>query len=73
VRESLRTDVGVLERHVEEQRTQLGSTLAELQQILDDPVGVPHGARAPLDDPELPDFSDLDDEAASEEAGTCGR
>lgn len=59
VRESLRTDVNVLERHVEEQRTQLGSTLAELQQILDDPSGFRLAPAPALNDPALPDFSDL--------------
>jgi DivIVA domain-containing protein len=59
VRESLRSDVNVLERHVEEQRTQLGSTLAELQQILDDPSGFRMAPAPALNDPALPDFSDL--------------
>lgn len=61
VRESLRSDVSVLERHVEEQRTQLGSTLAELQQILDDPSGFRLAPPPALSDHELPDFSDLDE------------
>lgn len=61
LRESLRSDVSVLERHVEEQRSQLGSTLAELQQILDDPSGFRLAPAPALNDPELPDFSDLDE------------
>ncbi|WP_426572599.1 DivIVA domain-containing protein [Aquihabitans sp. McL0605] len=60
IRESLRSDVNVLERHVEEQRSQLGSTLAELQQILDDPSGFRMAPAPALADPQLPDFSDLD-------------
>lgn len=64
LREGLRTDVGVLERHVEEQRSQLGSTLAELQQILDDPSGFRMAPPPALSDAELPDFSDLDEPAA---------
>lgn len=61
MRESLRSDVNVLERHVEEQRSQLGSTLAELQQILDDPSGFRMAPPPPLNDPDLPDFTDLTD------------
>ncbi|MGN6694059.1 MAG: DivIVA domain-containing protein [Aquihabitans sp.] len=61
LRESLRSDVSVLERHVEEQRSQLGSTLAELHQILDDPSGFRLAPAPALNDPELPDFSDLDE------------
>ncbi|MCU1369271.1 MAG: hypothetical protein JWO77_465 [Ilumatobacteraceae bacterium] len=61
LRESLRSDVSVLERHVEEQRSQLGSTLAELHQILDDPSGFRLAPAPALADPELPDFSDLDE------------
>lgn len=59
LRETLRSDVSVLERHVEEQRSQLGSTLAELQQILDDPSGFRMAPAPALADPDLPDFSDL--------------
>jgi DivIVA domain-containing protein len=59
IREALRSDVNVLERHVEEQRSQLGSTLAELHQILDDPSGFRLAPAPALADPELPDFSDL--------------
>lgn len=65
LREGLRTDVGVLERHVEEQRSQLGSTLAELQQILDDPSGFRMAPPPALVDAELPDFSDLAEPAAA--------
>lgn len=59
LRESLRADVNILERHVEEQRSQLGSTLAELQQILDDPSGFRMAPVPALAEPDLPDFSDL--------------
>jgi DivIVA domain-containing protein len=59
VREALRSDVNVLERHVEEQRSQLGSTLAELQQILDDPSGFRMAPPPALVDPEVPDLSDV--------------
>ncbi|MBI2708286.1 MAG: DivIVA domain-containing protein [Actinobacteria bacterium] len=38
LRESLRGDVTILERHVEEQRLGLRSSLAELQRLLDDPA-----------------------------------
>jgi cell division septum initiation protein DivIVA len=59
VREMLRADVSILERHVEEQRSQLGSTLAELQQILDDPSGFRMAPAPALAEPDLPDFADL--------------
>jgi DivIVA domain-containing protein len=65
VRESLRADVNILERHVEEQRSQLGSTLAELQQILDDPSGFRMAPVPALAEPDLPDFSDLAEPAPS--------
>ena len=64
VREALRSDVSVLERHVEEQRSQLGSTLAELHQILDDPSGFRMAPAPALADPAVPDFSDLDEPEA---------
>lgn len=53
VRESMRTDIGLLERHVEEQRNQLRSSVGELQRLLDDPAGF-HLAPAPetTDSPE---------------------
>lgn len=37
IRESMRGDVSVLERHLEEQRLQLRSSFQELQRLLDDP------------------------------------
>ncbi len=37
VREALRNDVIILERHIEEQRVQLRSSVAELERLLDDP------------------------------------
>lgn len=61
IRESLRTDIGLLERHVEEQRSQLRSTVGELQRLLEDPKGfrlAPTPAvsevRVPEDEPEPP-------------------
>ena len=68
VRERLRSDANVLERHVEEQRSQLGSTLAELQQILDDPSGFRMAPAPALADPVLPDFADLAEPEAEPEA-----
>ncbi|MCB1040071.1 MAG: DivIVA domain-containing protein [Acidimicrobiales bacterium] len=67
IREDLRGDVGILERHVEEQRSQLGSTIAELQQILDDPSGFRMAPEPALSDPALPDFSDLTEATAVSE------
>jgi hypothetical protein len=57
IREALRTDVTVLERHVEEQRAQLRSSVAELQRLLDDPVGFRMAPAPALLDPEVPDFA----------------
>jgi len=70
VRESLRTDVGLLERHVEEQRNQLRSTLGELQRLLDDPSGFRLAPSPALLDPEVPepDATPLVDGAAPEAA-----
>ncbi|MCU1496518.1 MAG: hypothetical protein JWM47_471 [Acidimicrobiales bacterium] len=56
-REALRTDVTVLERHVEEQRSQLGSTIGELQRLLDDPAGFRLAPAPALIDPEIPAFA----------------
>lgn len=54
-REALRSDVGVLERHVEEQRNQLRSTVNELQRLLDDPAGFRLAPTPALLDPEIPE------------------
>lgn len=54
LREALRTDVGLLERHVEEQRNQLRSTLGELQRLLDDPSGFRLAPTPALADPAVP-------------------
>ncbi len=56
-REALRSDVTVLERHVEEQRSQLGVAVGELQRLLDDPAGLRVAPTPALLDPELPDFT----------------
>lgn len=55
-REALRSDVTVLERHVEEQRNQLRSSVGELQRLLDDPAGFRLAPTPVLLDPELPDL-----------------
>jgi DivIVA domain-containing protein len=76
-RESLRSDVTLLERHVEEQRSQLSSTISELHRLLDDPSGFRLAPAPALAEPQLPDFSDLDEpeavaepEPAAEETDT---
>ncbi len=56
-RDALRSDVTVLEGHVEKQRSQLGGTVAELQRLLDDPAGFRLAPIPALLDPELPDFT----------------
>lgn len=59
VREALRTDVGVLERHVEEQRNQLRSTVGELQRLLEDPNGFRLAPTPALLDPDVPSFEQV--------------
>lgn len=56
VREALRSDVGVLERHVEEQRNQVRSSVGELQRLLEDPKGFRTAPTPALLDPEVPDL-----------------
>lgn len=70
VREAMRSDVTVLERHVEEQRNQLRSTVGELQRLLDDPAGFRMAPAPALLDPAVPDFSGPSGEApAAAETG----
>ncbi len=57
VREALRTDAALLERHVQEQRTQLRNAIGELQRLLDDPAGFRLPPQPDLADPEVPDLS----------------
>ena len=57
IREALRTDVTMLERHVDEQRNQLRSTVGELQRLLDDPAGFRLAPAPALLDPAVPDLS----------------
>lgn len=54
-REALRSDVTVLDRHVEGQRSQLANAVAELQRLLDDPAGFRLAPTPALLNPELPD------------------
>jgi DivIVA domain-containing protein len=54
IRESLRSDVTVLERHVTEQRDQLRSSVGELQRVLDDPAGFRLAPTPALLDPDIP-------------------
>jgi DivIVA domain-containing protein len=48
IRESMRGDVSVLERHLEEQRLQLRSSFQELQRLLDDPTSFRIAPTPPL-------------------------
>lgn len=48
IRESMRGDVSVLERHLEEQRLQLRSSFQELQRLLDDPTSFRISPTPPL-------------------------
>lgn len=54
IREALRSDVTVLERHVTEQRDQLRSSVGELQRVLDDPAGFRLAPSPALLDPDIP-------------------
>lgn len=56
VRESLRSDVEVLERHVEDQRSRLGSSIAELQRLVDDPATFRLAPTPDLIDPDVPEL-----------------
>ena len=56
-RDGLRGDVSLLESHVEEQRSQLRSTVAELQRLLDDPAVFRLAPSPALHDPEIPEFA----------------
>jgi cell division initiation protein len=46
-RDSVRADIGALERHLDEQRLRLRGAVADLQRLLDDPAGL-RGLPAPL-------------------------
>ncbi len=54
IREALRSDVTVLDRHVTEQRDQLRSSVGELQRVLDDPAGFRLAPTPALLDPDIP-------------------
>ncbi|MEO6629744.1 MAG: DivIVA domain-containing protein, partial [Aquihabitans sp.] len=56
-RDGLRGDVSLLESHVEEQRSQLRSTVAELQRLLDDPAVFRLAPSPALHDPQIPEFA----------------
>lgn len=56
VREALRSDVEVLERHVAEQRGRLGSSIAELQRLVDDPASFRLAPTPDLIDPDVPEL-----------------
>lgn len=56
VREALRSDMTVLDRHVEEQRNQVRSTVGELQRLLEDPKGFRTAPMPALLEPEVPDL-----------------
>lgn len=58
-RDNLRTDVSVLEGHVEEQRLQLRSTVAELQRLLDDPATFRLAPAPEVREVEIPGADDL--------------
>ena len=55
-REDLRSDANVIDRHVEEQRQQLRSALAELQRLIDDPQGLKLSPPPPKRQIDVPPF-----------------
>jgi DivIVA domain-containing protein len=65
-RDSLRADHGILERHLEEQRLRLRSSISELQRLLDDPARLRVANPPELSGAGRPDF--LDEPAAPEAA-----
>lgn len=56
-REALRSDAHILERHVDAQRDKVGSAIAELQRLLDDPDAI-RLSPAPEVEAEVPEFHD---------------
>ena len=65
-RDGLRGDVSLLESHVEEQRAQLRSTVAELQRLLDDPAVFRLAPSPALHDPEIPEFAPVEPKPRAE-------
>jgi len=65
VRDGLRADVSTLEGHVEEQRLQLRSTVAELQRLLEDPAAFRVAPAPAVRDVQLPGLGDDSSESAS--------
>jgi DivIVA domain-containing protein len=55
-RDSLRADQGILERHLDEQRLRLRSSIGELQRLLDDPGRLRAGTAPELSGATRPDF-----------------
>jgi len=77
VRETLGADIAALERHLEEQRGRLSSSIGDLQRLLDDPAGFRVGPAPVLVDPAVPDLSVEGPEpdagaATGEERGSAG-
>jgi cell division initiation protein len=66
VRDALRGDAGVLERHLEEQRLRLRSSLADLQRLLDDPAGLRAATMPPLSGASAPAASPSPEPRADE-------
>ena len=57
-RDSMRADHGILERHLDEQRLRLRSSIGELQRLLDDPARLRVSAPPDLSGVSRPDFVD---------------
>lgn len=71
-REALRSDITTLEDHVEQQRTQLGSTVAALQHLIDDPDGFRMAPIPTLNDPDIPDLAPAPEPEPSRTASDRG-
>ena len=67
-RDSLRADHGILERHLDEQRLRLRSSIGDLQRLLDDPGRLRTSAAPELSGVTRPAFIDEELDAAPEEA-----
>src|SRR4051794_3580826 len=60
-RDALRADQGILERHLDEQRLRLRSSIGELQRLLDDPGRLRVTTSPDLSGASMPDFVDSGD------------
>jgi DivIVA domain-containing protein len=69
-REALKADHGILERHLEEQRLRLRSSIGDLQRLLDDPAKLRAASMPELSGASRPSFvQDADDDTSTTASG----